>query len=308
MSDDAANSTAGGLFERNGWRLKLPQSPLVLDDARLLEYRHPAEYRVLALALIAIAILVAGALVFREKDILLAVLAIYVSMLATTLQAKTYYRLQGAEVTATQFSAIHQIFEQLRQRFNAPPTRVFILRKPGFKAEAFGLGAPYIIVLPTGLVDAINLEELRYVLGQALGQICFGHTRITCLLGGRESTLPAVLSWVASVRDLVFAGYWRAAMISEDRAGVLACEGVMKALQAQVKLSVGSNQVRELAAEDLINQAYKVSQGLARFQAMLIRWHSPEVPLIPRMEAMLAWAGVRSDRQADWKNLSGTSA
>jgi hypothetical protein len=44
--------------------------------------------------------------------------------------------------------------------------------------------APYVIILPSALIDIIDLEELRYVLGQALGHICFGHTRMAVLIGG----------------------------------------------------------------------------------------------------------------------------
>ena len=110
----------------------------------------------LALAIATIAIL-AVSLFFHETDILVAIAAVYFSMLSTSLQAKTYYRMQGAEVISTQFPGIFQIADELRQRFQAPPTRIFVLRKPSFRAEALGLRAPYVIVLPSVLIDAIEL-------------------------------------------------------------------------------------------------------------------------------------------------------
>ena len=164
----AAAGTNGELFARNGWKLKQPDSPLLLADVQLLEHRDPAERWMLALAIGAIAIF-AISLWYRERDILAGVAAVYLSMLVTALQAKTYYRMQGAEVTATQFPAIFAIAQELQQRFQAPATRIFVLRKPSFKTEAFGLRAPYVIVLPAVLIDAIERDELRYVLGQALG-------------------------------------------------------------------------------------------------------------------------------------------
>jgi hypothetical protein len=292
--DAAAKESPSKLFERNGWRLKLPDPPLVLEDARLLQYRDPAEFWTLGLAVAAIAILAAGGFLFRERDIVIAAAVVYLSMIFTALQAKTYYRLSGAEVTPTQFSAIHQIVEELRQRFHAPPTRVFVIRTLARKADALGLIAPYVIVLPSILIDTLDLDDLRYVLGQALGNICFGHTRIGLLIGGEESSLPTVLSWVATVRDLIFAGYWRAAITSDDRAGILACGSVAKAVRAQVKLSVGAKQIGDIRAEDLIEQAFKASQGLSRLQTMFIRWRSAVPPLIPRLQAMVEWAGLPS--------------
>jgi Zn-dependent protease with chaperone function len=299
MRDAATKETANKRLERDGWKLKLPESPLVLEDKRLLEYRHPAERWMLALAIVAIAILGVGGFLFRENDVLIAGAAIYLSMLVTSLQAKTYYRLQGAEVTPSQFPHIYQIVEELRRRFRAPATRVFVMRKQSFRAEAEALGlmAPYTIVLPSVLIDAVELEELRYVLGQALGHICFGHTRIAVLMGGEGSTLPAILSWFAWVRDLIFAGYWRAQTMSGDRAGILACGGVAKAIRAQVKISVGTNQLVDMRAEDLVEQAFKVSQGITRLQATLIRWQSSVPPLIPRVEAMVAWTGLPSTHE-----------
>ncbi|HUN58653.1 MAG TPA: M48 family metalloprotease [Candidatus Binataceae bacterium] len=284
-------------INRSGWRLRLPDQPPVLEDSRLLEYRHPSERWLLVLALALIAMLVIGGLLRRDKDILFAGVAIYLSMLVTSIQAKTYYRLQGAEVTPTQFPAIYKIVEELRQRFRAPVTRVFVLRKVRFQADAFGLAPPYAIVLPHVLIDSLDLDELRYVLGQALGHICFGHTRIAVLMGGEEASLPAILSWVAWVRDLIFAGYWRAELLSGDRAGILACEGVAKAIRAQLKISVGTDQVAGIRGEDLIEQAFKVSHGLTRLQAILIRWRSPTPPLIPRLEAMVEWAGLPPSTQ-----------
>jgi Zn-dependent protease with chaperone function len=299
MEDDTAEEPRA-IFARNGWRLRLPKSPLQFEDARLLDYRHPSEHPMLALALIAIALLVALGVRFREKDILLAGGAIYLSMLISSLQSVTYNRLEGAEVTPTQFPAIYRIVEELRERFHAPPTRVFVLRKLSFKAEAMGLIPPYVIVLPSILLDAIDVEDLRYVLGQALGHICFGHTRTTLLVGGEQSELPVFLSSVAWLRDLVFAGYWRAGIMTGDRAGIVACQSVGKAIRAQVKISVGTKQLLEVRAEDLIEQAFKLNRGLSRIQAPLIRWRSPIPPLISRLEAMVAWAGLPlKEKQGD---------
>jgi len=294
LDDARSESRKGGAWaaDRSGWRLRLPDKPRVLEDSRLLEYRHPAEYLTLGLALVAVGILGAGGFLFRERDVLIAAVVVYLSMLFTAMQAKTSYRLQGAEVTATQFPAIYQIFEEVRQRLHAPPTRVFVIRQQVLRTHAYGLSAPYVIVLSSVLIDALELEELRYVLGQALGHICFGHTRVGLLIGGEESALPAVLSWVATVRDLIFAAYWRAATTSEDRAGILACGDVVKAIRVQLKISVGANQIGEVRAEDLFEQADKVSRGFSRLQAMLFRWRTPIPPLIQRLEAMVEWAGL----------------
>jgi hypothetical protein len=276
--------------ERAGWRLKLPATPPRLDDARLLEYRHPSELPMLWLSLVVSAILLVGLVLLKHKAILLGVAGVWLAMIVTSLQAVTYNMLRGAEVTPTQFPAIFQMVQELRQRFQASQTRVFVIRRLSFQAEVLGFRAPYAIVLPSVLLDSVEPDQLRYVLGRALGAIRFGHTRMAILLGGDESTLPVLLASVARLRNLVFAGYRRAQVLSADRAGILA-SGIGVAVEFQINLSVGASQVREVRGDDLIDQAYQLTRGLNRLHAWLITLQSATPPLIYRLEAMVEWAG-----------------
>jgi hypothetical protein len=80
VNDSSPEEPGRHRFEREGWRLKLPKT-CPLSDEQLLEYRHPAEHRMLALALGLLTILLAAAVSFQERDLLLAVGMIYLSML-----------------------------------------------------------------------------------------------------------------------------------------------------------------------------------------------------------------------------------
>jgi Zn-dependent protease with chaperone function len=196
------------------------------------------------------------------------------------------------EVTPSQFPAVYQMVEELRQRFQAPPTRVFVVRQFSVEPETLGFRAPYTIVLPSLLLDSLEDQELRYVLGRALGQIRFGHTRIAILLGGDKSTLPDLLSWIAQVRNIIFSGYRRAQVLSADRAGILA-SGQRVAIETLGKLSLGNTQMREVQEEALIDQAYELSRGLSRLQAwLIILLHSAAPPMFLRLRAMVEWAGL----------------
>ncbi len=82
-------------------------------------------------------------------------------------------------------------------------------------------------------------------------------------------------------------------MLSADRAGVLACGGIATAIQARIKLSVGSNQaLRVVRVMHLIEQAFKLTQGMTRMHAAMIHWQSSTPPFIHRLEAMVEWAGL----------------
>jgi Zn-dependent protease with chaperone function len=278
--------------KRAGWRLNLPATPLNLDDARLLEYRHPSELPMLCLALAMLAVLVAAAFVSKHKAILLGIVGIWLTMIAASLQAVTYNLLRGVEVTPTQFPDIYQIVQEPRQRFQAPPTRVFIVRHLSLEAETLGFRARYSIVLPSLLLDSLKTDELRYVLGRELGHIRFAHTRIAILLGGDKSTLPDVLSWIAQLRNIMFSSYRQAQELSADRAGILA-SSLRVAIESLGKLSLGNSQVHELRREDLIDQTYELSRGVNRLRAWLIMLlHNGTPPMIFRLRAMVEWAGL----------------
>jgi Zn-dependent protease with chaperone function len=273
-----------------GWNI--PAARPRLEDARLLEYRHPTELPMLCLALATLAVLLIGAVVFKHKGILLGIVGIWLAMIFASLQAVTYNLLRGVEVTPSQFPAVHQMVEELRQRFQAPPTRVFVVRRFSVEPETLGFRAPYTIVLPSSLLDSLEHHELRYVLGRALGQIRFGHTRIAILLGGDKSTLPDLLSWIAQLRNIVFSGYRRAQVLSADRAGILA-SSLRVAIETLGKLSLGNSQVREVQQEALIDQAYELSSGVSRLQAwLIILLHNDTPPMFLRLRAMVEWAGL----------------
>jgi Peptidase family M48 len=254
--------------ERAGWRLNLPSTPLHLDDAHLLEYRHPRELPMLCLALAILAVLLAAAVLLKHKAILLGI--------------------------------------DLRQRFQVPQTRVFIARQFSLEVETIGFRAPYTIVLPCLLLDSLEAHELRYVLGRELGHIRFGHTRIAILLGGDKSTLPDLLFWIAQVRNIIFSSYRQAQELSADRAGIPA-SGLRIAIESIGKLSLGNSQVREVRGNDLIDQVFELSRGVNRLQAWVIMLlHSGMPPMIFRVRAMVEWAGLpppklgtKSDRGSD---------
>jgi Zn-dependent protease with chaperone function len=291
MPEDDDQAPRVSSTKRVGWRVSLPTSPPRLDDAKLMDYRHPNELPMLWLALMTLAALVVAAIVLKHKEILFGVAAIWLAMVVTSLQAVTYNLLRGAEVTPAQFPAIYQTVQELRQRFQAPPIRVFVVRQQSTRVETLGFRAPYTIVLPSVLLDSLEADQLRYVLGRALGHICFGHTRVALLLGGDESTLPSLFSWLAQVRNLLFGGYRKAEVLSADRAGILA-SGIGVAIETQVRLSVGNSQMRQVKGDDLIDQAYQLSRGLGRLQAWLIILQSSTPPLIHRLQAMVEWAGM----------------
>ena len=140
--------------------------------------------------------------------VLAAVLLLWALSLAFSFVFIAQHIAQAAEITPTQFAHLHPMAEELHQRFKMPRTRLFVIQSPILNAFAFGFKEPYLLVLHSALVDAMDHLELKSVVGHEMAHIKYGHTRRGILLGGSMADagfrLPFPLSLIATVRDLVF--------------------------------------------------------------------------------------------------------
>jgi Zn-dependent protease with chaperone function len=284
--------------ERPGWRLSLPATLPALDPTRIREHRHPREVVAMLFSLLILAGLL-GVVVWRQDWVILqAIVAVWASMTILAIQAATLHTLRGATVTPTQYPQLHKIFDEVSRQLNAPPTRLFVIRDARAQAHAYGIRAPYVVVVHSAMLDSLELDELRFVIGQQLGRIIYGQTRMIVLLGGEAETLPSLLAQLTWLRDLVFAWYRRISVISADRAGVLACQDMEVAVRTLVKLGVGSHQYGDLQGDDLVDQAYQLNQGTSRLQAAIIWITNPDPPMVRRVEKLVAWGGLPKERAA----------
>lgn len=259
------------------------------DDRRLLAYRHPHERIGLAVAVVVIVAIVAAAWAWSWAAGLAIVAVLFLTAAITRLAAAQNLA-RAAEVTPTQFAHVYPMVAELRQRFRMPRTRVFVIQSPVIDAVSLGFQEPYVIVLNSALVDALDAQELKSVLGHEMGHIKFGHTRLGVLLGGvdaRNLALPFPINLVASLRDLIFLWWQRSTEMSADRAGIVACRRPSKAISAQVKLSVGPTLHQHVNLEDLAHQADDLHSGVRRVEGFLSQLGASHPFLINRIQAML---------------------
>ena len=183
-----------------------------------------------------------------------------------------------------------------------PHTRVFVAQSPVLNAASFGFREPYVIVLNSALVDALDQQELRSVVGHEMGHIKFGHTRLGLLLGGldaREVVLPFPINLAARLRDVAFLWWQRSTEMTADRAGIVACGRPSKAISAQVKVSVGPTLFRHVTLDDLARQAADLHTGLGRIEAVLSQLGASHPFLVNRIRAMVEFvsAAQTTDRE-----------
>ena len=169
--------------------------------------------------------------------------------------------LLGSAVRADerQFARVYRVYREAGEALDAGPLpELFIRADPIINAMAIGLDKP-VIVLNSGLVDVMDDDELRFVLGHELGHVLSGHAVYRTMLGvllALSNTAFIIPFGALGVRALVAAllEWQRKSELSGDRAGLLAGQQPEAALRAHMKMASGGK-IDELDAEAFLAQA-----------------------------------------------------
>ncbi len=159
---------------------------------------------------------------------------------------------------------------------------LFISQDPEVNAFALGTDKSFIVVT-TGLVDLMDAEEMRWVIGHELGHVLSGHgvyrTMLYYLtqLAARLALVP--FAWIG-LKAVIWGleEWYRKSELSCDRAGLLACQDVPAARRALMKLA-GGPQLAELSHDEFLRQAREydavpdVREGLLKLLQLLGTTH-----------------------------------
>jgi len=200
-------------------------------------YRYPSESVILALTVVAIIVavgLTAGATVCIAPLVLLAI------VLMSYWQSKQHHNelMQAAQpVTPTETPRLAELVADSVTRLNAPPVQTYVVRSNQRNAYTFGLTRPNVVVLYSSLFQLMDEDEIRFIVGHELGHVALGHTWLNTVLGGMGG-VPVSLG-AAIILTFAFRWWNRACEYSCDRAGLIACGNLNKAISALVKLAAG---------------------------------------------------------------------
>ncbi|HXF21611.1 MAG TPA: M48 family metallopeptidase [Streptosporangiaceae bacterium] len=154
---------------------------------------------------------------------------------------------------------------------------LYISQDPLPNAMTLGSDKPFIVIT-TGLLDLLDAEEHRYVIGHELGHVLSGHAVYRTMLY-HLTQLATRLAWFAigyiGLR-VIIAGleeWYRKSELSCDRAGVLASQDPAAGRRALMKIAGGSR-MSELSPDEFLKQAREydavpdVREGLLKLLQM----------------------------------------
>jgi hypothetical protein len=135
---------------------------------------------------------------------------------------------------------------------------LYIKQSPELNAYTMGMAEPFV-VLHTALVDLLDPEELRFIVGHEVGHAMSGHctyhtiARHLVVLGAMAASVP--LGGIGVQMLLAALGEWsRKSELSSDRAGLLVGQNREAALRALMKLAGGSH-LHEMDVTEFMLQA-----------------------------------------------------
>ncbi len=152
----------------------------------------------------------------------------------------------AVRVDERNFARLHRLLVDVGQTLDAPELpEMYVAANPVLGATTIGMNQP-IIVLNSALVDLLDAEEMRFVIGHELGHAMSGHAVYQTLLQ-RLIMLSGVLASVPGgalgARAILAALYeWsRKSELSADRAGLLATQDPAAATRVHMKLASGGH-------------------------------------------------------------------
>jgi Zn-dependent protease with chaperone function len=140
----------------------------------------------------------------------------------------------------------------------AEPPTLYVTQDPRVNAFCIGMDAP-VIVVTTGLVDLLDHEELRAVIGHEVAHAMSGHAvyrtimLILTNIATRIAWIPlgnvAILGIITALKE-----WFRKSEISCDRAGLLVGQDVQASLRGLMKLA-GGHHLGEMNIDAFLEQA-----------------------------------------------------
>jgi Zn-dependent protease with chaperone function len=171
----------------------------------------------------------------------------------------------SVRVDERQFARLHRLLLEACETLDAERVpEMFVTASPVLNAVCMGLDKP-IIVLNSALVDLLDEEELRAVIGHELGHAMSGHavyrTMLNWLLrlSGVFTAIPiGGIAYKVVVAALL--EWSRKAELSADRAGLLATQDPQTAFRVQMKLASGGH-LEDLDTTSFFAQGVEYDEG-----------------------------------------------
>ncbi|SHJ11078.1 Zn-dependent protease with chaperone function [Tessaracoccus bendigoensis DSM 12906] len=166
----------------------------------------------------------------------------------------------AVRVSERQFPRMNQLYAEAATVLDVQELpELYVVASPVFNAMTIGIDKPKIVV-NSALVDLLDDDELRFVLGHELGHALSGHALYRTLLqyiltfGMTLASVPFGGIGLIALRSAL-SEWSRKSELSSDRAGLLATQDVQAAIRVNMKLASGGH-LADLDQTEFLSQAH----------------------------------------------------
>lgn len=245
-SGDNSGNGGGGEGREQPWGSRRRRFP----DLSSRAYEHPADRS----ALVALRRLSGFDTVFRT-----------LSGLLPERSLRLLYLSDSVRVGERQFPHLHALLLDACAVLDLPRVpAMYVVQDPKPNAMCIGLDEP-IIVVSTGLVELLDEEEMRAVVGHEVGHALSGHAVYRTVLLFLTS-MAVKVAWIPlgnlAVSAIVTAlrEWFRKSELSADRAGLLVGQDLEASLRGLMKMA-GGNHLHEMNVDAFLEQADEYEKG-----------------------------------------------
>ena len=152
------------------------------------------------------------------------------------------YLATSVRVSARQYPELHRLVAECATALDVHPIPdLFVTQDPRPSAMTVGTDQP-ILVTTTGMLQLVDTEGMRFVIGHEMGHVLSGHalyrTMLTQLIGisGAVQWLP-IGAWGLRAIVLALNEWYRKSELSADRAGLLCTQDPATALRVHAAMA-----------------------------------------------------------------------
>lgn len=203
----------------------------------------------------------------------------------------------GVRVTSEQFPKIHKIVLECSETLGIPVPETFIHQGITINAGTIGTNEESVIILNNGLVDQLDEDELRFVIGHECGHIQNGHVTYGFMAYIFTRILNGVIGLLAFPFVLALNHWKRQAEITCDRAGLICAKNLDKSKYALVKCALGSKELfKQINMEEYMTQLKDMKENTFKFYE-LFQSHPHIVKRVKSLEIYEKTENYQSKKQ-----------
>ena len=203
----------------------------------------------------------------------------------------------AVKVSSRQFPHLHAQIVECAEILDIPTPTTYVTESPHINAGTYGTNTEAFIVVNSALIDKLDEQEVKFVIGHECGHIQNNHVVYHTAARFMAQGVGIYVKYASLPASMALDAWSRRGEVTCDRAGLVCARDLDASLRAMMKIALGSHKLfEEMDVDEFLHQLDGVKQGMGRF-AELFRSH-PYVP--KRVQALKLFA-----ESAYYHNLIG---